>query len=112
MPPLRTLLTIAVSMALLSLAPPVSSALPAPPSDALLPLLVTQGGAPAALPAVEESGPGRAPPAGHDPDSLCADGPAAPPYSGTMSGAPSRAASAVRSSGCRCDSRSASTRFS
>lgn len=31
---------------------------------------------------------------------------------GTMSGAPSRAASAVRSSGCRCDSRSASTRFS
>ncbi|MFG2139416.1 serine hydrolase domain-containing protein [Streptomyces sp. NPDC048650] len=33
-------------------------------------------------------------------------------YSGTMSGAPSRAASAVRSSGCRCDSRSASTRFS
>lgn len=34
------------------------------------------------------------------------------PYNGTMSGAPSRAASAVRSSGCRCDSRSASTRFS
>ncbi|GGZ88433.1 hypothetical protein GCM10010329_05700 [Streptomyces spiroverticillatus] len=33
------------------------------------------------------------------------------PYSGTMSGAPSRAASAVRSSGWRCDSRSASTRF-
>ncbi|GAA2979446.1 hypothetical protein JCM13580A_25420 [Streptomyces drozdowiczii] len=32
--------------------------------------------------------------------------------SGTMSGAPSRAASAVRSSGWRCDSRSASTRFS
>ncbi len=31
---------------------------------------------------------------------------------GTMSGAPSRAASAVRSSGCRWDSRSASTRFS
>lgn len=31
---------------------------------------------------------------------------------GTMSGAPRRAASAVRSSGCRCDSRSASTRFS
>lgn len=38
------------------------------------------------------------------------DGPGA--YSGTMSGAPSRAASAVRSSGWRCDSRSASTRFS
>lgn len=34
------------------------------------------------------------------------------PYSGTMSGAPSRAASAVRSSGWRWDSRSASTRFS
>ncbi|TSB26720.1 serine hydrolase domain-containing protein, partial [Streptomyces benahoarensis] len=33
-------------------------------------------------------------------------------YRGTMSGAPSRAASAVRSSGWRCDSRSASTRFS
>ncbi|MFE7569735.1 hypothetical protein ACFU76_22660 [Streptomyces sp. NPDC057539] len=31
---------------------------------------------------------------------------------GTMSGAPSRAASAVWSSGCRCDSRSASTLFS
>lgn len=31
---------------------------------------------------------------------------------GRMSGAPSRAASAVRSSGCRCDSRSASTLFS
>ncbi|MDQ0794477.1 hypothetical protein QFZ58_002965 [Streptomyces sp. B1I3] len=30
---------------------------------------------------------------------------------GTMSGAPSRAASAVWSSGCRCDSRSASTRL-
>lgn len=33
-------------------------------------------------------------------------------HSGTMSGAPSRAASAVWSSGWRCDSRSASTRFS
>lgn len=52
-------MTVAVSMVLLFLAPPVSSALPtAPPSDALLPLLVTQGGAPgAALLAVEESGP-------------------------------------------------------
>ncbi|GHA55112.1 hypothetical protein GCM10010330_03090 [Streptomyces tendae] len=38
--------------------------------------------------------------------------PARPPYRATMSGAPSRAASAVRSSGWRCDSRSASTRFS
>ncbi len=51
---------------------------------------------------------------------LTGRGKAAPPVppspdrqlSGTMSGAPSRAASAVRSSGCRCDSRSASTRFS
>ncbi|MFE9728486.1 serine hydrolase domain-containing protein [Streptomyces sp. NPDC005794] len=33
------------------------------------------------------------------------------PQRGTMSGAPSRAASAVRSSGCRWDSRSASTRL-
>ncbi|GAA2414713.1 hypothetical protein GCM10010378_68240 [Streptomyces viridochromogenes] len=33
------------------------------------------------------------------------------PYRGTMSGAPRRAASAVRSSGWRWDSRSASTRF-
>ncbi|MFD5658936.1 serine hydrolase domain-containing protein [Streptomyces hirsutus] len=58
MPPPRTLLTIAVSMVLLSMAPPVSSALSAPPPDALLPLLVTQGGAPAAaLLAVDESGP-------------------------------------------------------
>lgn len=38
--------------------------------------------------------------------------PAPGDYSGTMSGAPSLAASAVRSSGWRCDSRSASTRFS
>ncbi len=41
------------------------------------------------------------------------DSPSSPGHpSGNMSGAPSRAASAVRSSGCRCDSRSASTRFS
>lgn len=40
------------------------------------------------------------------------DGPGKRDQIGTMSGAPSRAASAVRSSGCRCDSRSASTRFS
>ncbi|MEU2979689.1 serine hydrolase, partial [Streptomyces hirsutus] len=51
-------MTIAVSMVLLSMAPPVSSALSAPPPDTLLPLLVTQGGAPAAaLLAVDESGP-------------------------------------------------------
>lgn len=41
-----------------------------------------------------------------------APGPPTGRYNGTMSGAPSRAASAVRSSGWRCDSRSASTRFS
>ncbi len=43
--------------------------------------------------------------------SRCPVRPAAPPQRGTMSGAPSRAASAVRSSGCRWDSRSASTRL-
>ncbi|WP_042165229.1 serine hydrolase [Streptomyces sp. NBRC 110035] len=58
MPPPRTLLAIAVSVATLALAPTVSSALAAHPADVLLPLLVTQGGAPAAaLLAVEESGP-------------------------------------------------------
>ncbi|MFD3822058.1 serine hydrolase domain-containing protein [Streptomyces sp. NPDC058625] len=58
MPPPRTLLAIAVSVALLALAPTVSSALSAHPADVLLPLLVTRGGAPAAaLLAVEESGP-------------------------------------------------------
>ncbi len=217
MPPPGTLLTVAVPSALLSPAPPVSPALSPPPSDTLLPLLVTRGGASAAAcrpwtdparatpsPVAHEAEPslphrrchedvrrhtlapagGRTPPGpvrhrgrtsaetgtrrggrrpraapafpapphrrplrlrpGHpwhglpsllvrlrvwngirpirpgpirtDPDRpgfLCAGMPAAtPPYSGMMSGAPSRAASAVRSSGCRCDSRSASTRFS
>ncbi|WP_406725952.1 serine hydrolase domain-containing protein [Streptomyces sp. GD-15H] len=58
MPPPRTLLAIAVSVASLVLAPTSSSTLPVPPADALLPLLVTQGGAPAAaLLALEETGP-------------------------------------------------------
>ncbi|WGD41267.1 serine hydrolase domain-containing protein [Streptomyces cathayae] len=57
MPPPRTLLAIAVSVASLALTPTASSTLPAPPADALLPLLVTQGGAPAAaLLALEETG--------------------------------------------------------
>src|SRR5690606_20280682 len=48
MPPLRTLLAVPVSVALLALAPAASSALAVPSADALLPLLVTRGGAPAA----------------------------------------------------------------
>ncbi|MFF3894893.1 serine hydrolase domain-containing protein [Streptomyces sp. NPDC001812] len=57
MPPPRTLLAIAVSVASLALTPTASSTLPAPPADVLLPLLVTQGGAPAAaLLALEETG--------------------------------------------------------
>ncbi|MDQ0599550.1 D-alanyl-D-alanine carboxypeptidase [Streptomyces canus] len=57
MPPLRTVLAAAVSLALLALAPAASSAPAAPPTDAILPLLVSEGGAPAAaLLAREESG--------------------------------------------------------
>ncbi|MFC8424843.1 serine hydrolase domain-containing protein [Streptomyces sp. NPDC057236] len=57
MPPLRTLLAVPVSLALLALAPTASSAPAAPTTDALLPLLVTRGGAPAAaLLALEETG--------------------------------------------------------
>ncbi|MFF7792029.1 serine hydrolase, partial [Streptomyces sp. NPDC007991] len=48
MPPFRTLLALPVSVALLGLLPADSSALSAPPADAVLPLLVTQGRAPAA----------------------------------------------------------------
>ncbi|MFE1509108.1 serine hydrolase domain-containing protein [Streptomyces sp. NPDC058726] len=55
MPPLRSLLAVPVSLALL--APAASPAPAAPAGDALLPLLVTRGGAPAAaLLASEESG--------------------------------------------------------
>ncbi|MEV8595780.1 serine hydrolase domain-containing protein [Streptomyces sp. NPDC052012] len=57
MPPLRTLLAVPVSLALLALTPTASSAPSASPTDALLPLLVTRGGAPgAALLAREETG--------------------------------------------------------
>ncbi|KOV28262.1 hypothetical protein ADK58_11780 [Streptomyces sp. XY152] len=46
-----------MSPALLALAPTASSAPAAPPTDTLLPLLVTRGGAPAAaLPDLEETG--------------------------------------------------------
>ncbi|MGW0910707.1 serine hydrolase domain-containing protein [Streptomyces sp. NPDC002784] len=45
MPPLRTLLAVPVALALLALTPAASSP---PTADALLPLLVTRGGAPAA----------------------------------------------------------------
>jgi D-alanyl-D-alanine carboxypeptidase len=48
MPRLRTLLALPVSLALLGLTPAASSAPSAPPTDAVLPLLVTRGGAPAA----------------------------------------------------------------
>ncbi|MGW5970159.1 serine hydrolase domain-containing protein [Streptomyces sp. NPDC055186] len=58
MPPPRTPLAIAVSVASLALTPTASSPLPVPPADSLLPLLVTQGGAPAAaLLVLEETGP-------------------------------------------------------
>ncbi|MER5751620.1 serine hydrolase domain-containing protein [Streptomyces sp. NPDC002088] len=48
MPPLRTLLAVPVSLALLWLAPAGSQAHSAPPTDAVLPLLVSRGAAPAA----------------------------------------------------------------
>jgi len=57
MPPLRALLAVPVSLALLALAPAASSPPETPPADALLPLLRTQGAAPAAaLLAREETG--------------------------------------------------------
>lgn len=57
MPPLRTLLAVPVSLALLALAPATSPTSAAPSADALLPLLVTRGGAPsAALLALEGTG--------------------------------------------------------
>ncbi|KUO21068.1 serine hydrolase domain-containing protein [Streptomyces dysideae] len=48
MPPLRTLLTVPMSLGLLALAPAASSAPADPATDGVLPLLVTQGEAPAA----------------------------------------------------------------
>ncbi|MFF5155243.1 serine hydrolase domain-containing protein [Streptomyces sp. NPDC000348] len=57
MPPLRTLLAVPVSLALLLLASTACPAGAVPPTDTLLPLLVTRGGAPAAaLLALEETG--------------------------------------------------------
>ncbi|MFI1563944.1 serine hydrolase domain-containing protein [Streptomyces sp. NPDC020490] len=57
MPPIRTLLAVPVAVALLALAPTASSAPSVPATDAVLPLLVTRGGAPAAaLLAHEETG--------------------------------------------------------
>ncbi|MFF3936114.1 serine hydrolase domain-containing protein [Streptomyces phaeofaciens] len=57
MPPLRSLLAMPLAMALLSLAATGSQAGPIPPTDALLPLLLTRGTAPAAaLLAHEEAG--------------------------------------------------------
>ncbi|WP_432055048.1 serine hydrolase domain-containing protein [Streptomyces sp. bgisy022] len=48
MPSLRTLLAVPVSLVLLAMAPAASSAPADPPTDALLPLLVTEGEVPAA----------------------------------------------------------------
>src|SRR5437879_2502213 len=57
MSPLRTLLAVPVSLAVLTLSPTASPTLAAPATDTLLPLLVTRGRAPAAaLLAREESG--------------------------------------------------------
>ncbi|MDQ1047970.1 serine hydrolase [Streptomyces sp. V4I2] len=57
MPPLRTLSALPVCLVLLALGSAASSAPTAPPTDAVLPLLVTRGGAPAAaLLAREETG--------------------------------------------------------
>jgi D-alanyl-D-alanine carboxypeptidase len=57
MPPFRTLLAVPLSLALLGLTPTASSAPSAPPTNALLALLVTRGRAPAAaLLALEGTG--------------------------------------------------------
>ncbi|MEV7883344.1 serine hydrolase domain-containing protein [Streptomyces sp. NPDC002817] len=57
MPPFRTLLAVPVSLALLALTPAASSAPATPPTDAILPLLVSADGVPAAaLLAREETG--------------------------------------------------------
>ncbi|MFI6205652.1 serine hydrolase domain-containing protein [Streptomyces sp. NPDC051041] len=55
MPPLRTLLALPLALALLALTPAATSLPVAPATDALLPLLVARGGAPAA--ALLSSGP-------------------------------------------------------
>ncbi|MET9758444.1 serine hydrolase domain-containing protein [Streptomyces sp. NPDC006372] len=56
MPPFRTLLALPVSLALLGLPQADSSALSDPPTNAVLPLLVTRGGAPAAALLAREGG--------------------------------------------------------
>jgi D-alanyl-D-alanine carboxypeptidase len=65
MPPLRTLLAVPVSLALLALAPSTSTAPQAPATDAVLPLLVAQGGAPAAALLAREASGTRYARAGH-----------------------------------------------
>ncbi|MER8221985.1 serine hydrolase domain-containing protein [Streptomyces sp. NPDC094143] len=65
MPSLRTLLALPVSVALLGLPPADSSALSVPPTDAVLPLLVTRGRAPAAASLAREGTTTRYAGAGH-----------------------------------------------
>ncbi|MFF7448526.1 MULTISPECIES: serine hydrolase [unclassified Streptomyces] len=65
MPPLRTLLALPVCLALLALAPTASSAPATPPTDGLLPLLVTEGEAPAAALLAREETDSRYAEAGH-----------------------------------------------
>ncbi len=55
MPPLRTLLAVPVALALLALAPAASSAPTEPTADAVLPLLLTRGSAPAAALLVQDA---------------------------------------------------------
>ncbi|GAA2290549.1 hypothetical protein GCM10010431_04930 [Streptomyces kunmingensis] len=75
--------------------------------EATLPLLVTKGKALAVALLTSGSAPRHNTRPAHGDHGGSADR-----HNGAMSGAPSRAASAVRSSGCNWDSRSASTRFS
>ncbi|MEV7080794.1 serine hydrolase domain-containing protein [Streptomyces sp. NPDC093516] len=65
MPSLRTLLVLPVSVVLLGLPPADSSASSAPPADAVLPLLVTRGRAPAAALLAQEGTTTRYAGAGH-----------------------------------------------
>jgi D-alanyl-D-alanine carboxypeptidase len=82
MPPLRTLLAVPASLVVLGLAPAASSALVPPGTDAILPLLVTRGEAPAAaLLAREETGTRYAE---VDRTTVQADQPIARPHQGTV----------------------------
>src|SRR3954471_17065077 len=65
MPPLRTLLAVPVVLALIALTPSTSTAPQAPAADAVLPLLVAQGGAPAAALLAREASGTRYARAGH-----------------------------------------------